>query len=199
MNREVEKESGRSLVELGNRLLTCIYREVTPQTVRRLLFTRRGEVRLLRQFPSKRVREWAFKVGRRYGIKVKQPLIYDHPLYAVMRRIYKELEFDCGYKTSLEGFAFSIYDIDWGVTAYLETNGYDCSYGTPAYKYKEKLVKKIEKFCEVMVKCFTGGLSLGALRWYEAMGRPSEIPIYETDEKGNLDLSSPKEIIRLKE
>lgn len=179
--------------EVLNEVVEMVRKTITPEVVKRLLFTRKGT--LYATFPSKKVREWAIRKQKKYGLEHDEKDLVTEPLlYAVARRIYKELEFDLGRNPNI-GWALTTYfDLKEGIRSILSKK-----FGVDYLKLEEvlpedklnKLVEeaviKIEKYAEgvasFITKEMTGGISLGALTWYQAMGNPERMIILESDGK----------------
>ena len=143
------------------KILQAISQEITPETVKRLLFTRKGT--LYSQFPSKKVRKWAERLAEKWNMECYMGNLF----YEVMRSIYKELEFDLGRNVNLGGMICAGWDIIFIVSALIEKEVGD---DIDLEVVKNKTVDEIRNYRTAIVEHFTKGVSLGALRWFTAMG-----------------------------
>ena len=173
--REILKES----VEMVRKLISV-------ETVKHLLFTRKGG--LYASFPSKKVREWALKKQREYGLPHNEENIVAQPLlYEALRAIYKELEFDLGKNYNLGWIITARFGVKYGLEAILEKKTnlryYELDYGKEIEEATGKILKYCQRIAQEVLKELTGGISLGALRWYEAFGHPESITILESNGK----------------
>jgi hypothetical protein len=117
MSQALKPRTGLGVLD---RALKMVQSAVTPSSVRELLFTRDGK--LYSAFPSVRVREWALRVQEEWGLPhgsgLTPPL-----LYAAMRRVFKELEFDLGRTTSIAWAITTRMEIEAGLGRTAEVPG----------------------------------------------------------------------------
>lgn len=65
-------------------------------------------------------------------------------------------------------------------------------------KAADNIFEHVRRVAEEFSKELTGGISLGALEWYIAMGAPSEYKIAEFDEEGKLRIKESIDLRNLK-
>ena len=104
-----------------------------------------------------------------------------------LRAIYKELEFDLGKNCNLGWIITARFRIKDGLEAILEKKTnlryYELDYGKEIEEATDKILKYCQRIAQEVLKELTGGISLGALRWYEAFGHPESITILESNGK----------------
>ena len=163
-----------------DRALKMVQSTVTLSNVCELLFTRDGK--LYSAFPSGRVREWALRVqdewGLPHGNRLTPPL-----LYAVMRRVFKELEFDLDRSASIAWAITTRMEIEAGLEEVLRSQGIEIDDSTRALvkEYVDKIEKHYKEVAKALRKHLTGGLSYGALKWYTAFGAPKSMTFMYVD------------------
>ena len=156
------------------KIVQAVSEEITPQTVQKLLFNRYGK--LYSKFPSKKVRAWAERKAEKWGLIGTMPQIYN-VFYAVMRSIYKELEFDAGRNINIGWMYTTAWDIRDSVRAVIEKKIgeeiifiEDKELQKELYRIVEKTAKLLYRYAREITERFTKGISLGALAWYKTMG-----------------------------
>lgn len=188
IEEEGEKEVRTEEVEeLMKKILEMVRKEVSVENTKNLLFNRNGE--LYSQFPSKKVKEWALKKQKEYGLDHDESDLISTPLlYAAMRRVYKELEFDLGRNVNVGWVLTTDFDVKTGLKTILAKKLGLKSWLLPDKvdqlidKYHELIERHCERVAAEVRRELTGGASLGALRWYKAMGYPREIAIISSED-----------------
>ncbi len=174
-----------------DRALEMVEREITLETVNKLLVSRKTK-RLYANFPSKKVRKWALERQKRYGLPHPEEDFVRVPLlYACMRRVYKEIEFDLGRNVNIGWAVTCAMDVEDGLKAIIESKLglklYSIWLEGEVEKEFEEAVEAIKNHCRSIVETIRNvllnGLSLGALRWYQALGYPESMTIMEFDGK----------------
>ena len=166
---------------------------ITVETARRMLLTRYGT--LQKKFPSKKIREWALRKQEEYGLPHGE-MLTSPLLCAVLRRIYKELEFDLGRNVNI-GWAMTtrlgIEDGLRGIVAglYGKKTAWEIwsEFHELREKYADKIINHCKKLAEELRKQLTGGISYGALAWHRALGSPDEMRFFVSDKEGMREVS----------
>ncbi len=175
-----------------DRAVEMVEHEITIETVNELLVSKRTG-KPYANFPSKKVKKWAIETQAKYGLEYREDIIEGPLLYACIRRIYKELEFDLGRNYNV-GWALTTYmDIEDGLLNVIKSKlrlskfFLKSDLSEDVRKCFDETVEIIKKHCESVVRTIRNvllkGISLGALRWYQAFGYPKSIVVMESDEK----------------
>ena len=159
---------------VANRIVQAVTEEITVDTVKRMLFTRYG--RLYSRFPSRKVWEWAGRLAKKWGLEGNFPRLHN-VFYAVMRSMYKELEFDAGRNVNVGWMFTTAWDIRDAVRDVIEKEVGEHIAFIGDRELEEELYKIVERtsillyrYARELTEYFTKGVSLGALAWYKAMG-----------------------------
>lgn len=128
------------------------------------------------------------KKQKEYGLPHNEKNIIAQPLlYETLRAIYKELEFDLGKNYNLGWIITVRFRIKDGLEAILEKRAnlrhYEIDYSEEIEKTTDRILKYCHRIAQEVLKELTGGVSLGALRWYKAFGHPESIIILEFNGK----------------
>jgi len=186
---------GRDVAEIIKDIENFVEKTVNLSTARKLLLTRSGT--LYKNFPSKKVWEWSTKkIEEHFGVKLQG--LEDNVLYEAMRYIYNNAIFDMGKKSSIGWIYTTVWGIEGGVQKLLEKLGIKDVPIDVLDKVADNIFEHVRKVAEEFSKQLTGGISLGALEWYTAMGMPDEYRVVEFDEAGNIKVKESIDLRKLK-
>jgi len=191
---DVKQHAGigqRDVAELLKEIEDFVQREISLASAKKLLLTRDGK--LYSRFPSKKVWEWSTKkIEEHFGIKLRR--IEDNVLYEAMRYIYNNSAFDMGKRGTIGWIYTTAWGIEGGVRKLLEKLGIKDAPQDLLDKAASRIFDHVRRVAEEFSKQLTGGISLGALEWYRAMGAPSEYRVVEFDEEGKLRIKESADL-----